>query len=152
VRRPLPAPPSAPRVSTSGIFAALEAVRGQQILNLATGAVHAAAWCDAGGAILHIAEDVGRHNALDKLIGMIGGTAPPDGFLLVTSRLSFEMVDKALVACAPLLVGISAATTMAVDHARAHGLTLVALARYDAMLVMADPHGVFDDDGSGGGI
>lgn len=148
--RPLPAPPPAPDVSTNAIFAALEAVRGGQALNSATGAVHAAAWCDAAGAIRHIAEDVGRHNALDKLIGMIGGAAPSDGFLLVTSRLSFEMIDKALVARAPLLVGISAATTMAVDHARAHGLTLIALARPDAMLVMADPHGVFDD-GSGGG-
>lgn len=141
--RPLPPPPPAPGVSASAIFAALEAVRGQQTLNLATGAVHAAAWCDAGGAIRHIAEDVGRHNALDKLIGMIGGAASPDGFLLVTSRLSFEMVDKALVARAPLLVGISAATTMAVDHARANGLTLIALARSDAMLVMTNPHGVF---------
>lgn len=154
--RPLPAPPPAPSVSTDAIFAALEAVRGRQTLNLATGAVHAAAWCDGSSAIRYIAEDVGRHNALDKLIGMIGGSAlqpapaQVGGFLLVTSRLSFEMVDKALVARAPLLVGISAATTMAVDHARANGLTLIALARPDAMLVMADPHGVFDD-GSGGG-
>lgn len=147
--RPLPAPPPAPSVSTGAIFAALEGIRGRQTLNLATGAVHAAAWCDGQGAIQHIAEDVGRHNALDKLIGMIGGSAPQPaparagGFLFVTSRLSFEMVDKALVARAPLLVGISAATTMAVDHARAHGLTLIALARPDAMLVMADPHGAF---------
>jgi FdhD protein len=141
--RPLPAPPPAPDVPASAIFAALDAVRGRQALNIATGAVHAAAWCDTAGAIRHIAEDVGRHNALDKLIGMIGGVAPPGGFLLVTSRLSFEMVDKALVARAPLLVGISAATTMAVDHARANGLTLIALARSDAMLVMTDPHAAF---------
>lgn len=141
--RPLPAPPPPPRVATGAIFAALEAVRDRQTLNLATGAVHAAAWCDGHGMIRQIAEDVGRHNALDKLIGIIGGAAPAEGFLLVTSRLSFEMVDKALVARVPLLVGISAATTMAVDHARAHGLTLIALARPDAMLVVADPHGVF---------
>lgn len=148
--RPLPAPPPAPDVPASAIFAALDAVRGRQALNIATGAVHAAAWCDAAGAIRHIAEDVGRHNALDKLIGMIGGTAAQvAGFLLVTSRLSFEMVDKALVAGAPMLVGISAATTMAVDHAGAHGLTLIALARPDAMLVMTDPHGIYG--GSGGG-
>jgi FdhD protein len=82
---------------------------------------------------------------------MMGGTAAQaGGFLLVTSRLSFEMVDKALVAGAPLLVGISAATTMAVDHARTHGLTLIALARPDAMLMMTDPHRIFG--GSGGGI
>ena len=60
---------------------------------------------------------------------------PPD-FLLVTSRLSFEMVDKALVARVPMLVGVSAPTTLAIDHARDHGLTLVALARGDAMLAM----------------
>jgi FdhD protein len=149
--RPVPAPPPAPTVSTAAIFAALGHLDAHQPLNRATGAVHAAAWCDASGSIRHIAEDVGRHNALDKLIGMIGGTAPADSFMLVTSRLSFEMVDKALVARAPMLVGISAATTMAVDHARAHGLTMIALARPDAMLAMADPHGVFDHDGSGGG-
>lgn len=143
--RPLPPPPPAPNVPAAAIFGALQAVREHQTLNRATGAVHAAAWCDASGVIRHIAEDVGRHNALDKLIGMLGGSAPPDGFILVTSRLSFEMVDKALVARAPLLVGISAATTMAVDHARAGGLTLIALARPDAMLVMADPHGVLAD-------
>ena len=73
--RPLPAPPPAPDVPASAIFTALDAVRGRQALNIATGAVHAAAWCDTSGAIRHIAEDVGRHNALDKLIGMIGGTA-----------------------------------------------------------------------------
>ena len=63
--------------------------------------------------------------------------------MLVTSRISFEMVDKALVARAPLLCGISAPTTLAIDHARAHGLTLVALARADTMLVASDPHDAF---------
>src|SRR3546814_11852248 len=105
-----------------------------------SGAVHAAAWYDPTGAILAVFEDVGRHNALDKLIGHIARSGTTlGGFLLVTSRISFEMADKALVAQAPLLVGISAPTTLAIDHAPANGLTLLALARPDAMLVGTDP-------------
>ena len=140
VARPLPAPPPAPTAGREAVFRALGDLRAHQHLNAATGAVHGAAWCDHEGAIMAIYEDVGRHNALDKLIG--SGLAG-DGFLLVTSRVSFEMVDKALVARAPMLVGISAPTTMAVDHARANGLTLLALARADAVLVMHDPHARF---------
>ena len=143
IARPLPLPPPPPRVARAALFAALEAIRAHQPINRATGATHAAAWVDRDGGIVRAFEDVGRHNALDKLIGWRARHGAGDGFLLVTSRLSFEMVDKALVARAPLLVGVSAATTMAVDHARAHGLTLVALAREDAMLVLNDPGGCF---------
>ena len=148
LRRPITGPPPRPVVAASALFAALADLRGHQPLNAATGAVHAAAACDAAGRIVAACEDVGRHNALDKLIGTLALSGAltgqsVDGFILVTSRLSFEMVDKALVARAPLLAGISAPTSLAVDHARAHGLTLVALARPDAMLVMNDPHGLF---------
>jgi len=141
VVRPVPARPPLPTVERAALFAALDAIRDRQPLNAATGAVHAAALCDAGGAIVAVSEDVGRHNALDKLIGAIArdGRDIAPGFLLVTSRISFEMVDKALIGRAPLLVGISAPTTLAIDHARAHGLTLVALARADAMLIANDP-------------
>ena len=150
LRRPaLPAP--RPRVTPEALFAALAALRAHQPLNAATGAVHAAAACDRAGHILAAFEDVGRHNALDKLVGdlAIRGRAV-DGFLLVTSRISFEMVDKALVAGAPLLVGVSAPTTLAIDHAVAHGLTLVALARSDAMLVVNDPWKRFASGSEGG--
>ena len=149
LRRPVPSRPSPPRAAAPALFAALAALREHQPLNTATGAVHAAAACDARGSMLAVYEDVGRHNALDKLIGELARAGTKPDFLLVTSRLSFEMVDKALVAGVAMLVGISAPTTLAVEHARDHGLTLVALARPDAMLVMADPHGHFGPATSG---
>ena len=143
LRRPAPAAPR-PSAGRAAVFAALAALRDHQPLNAATGAVHAAAACSTDGAIVAAYEDVGRHNALDKLIGAraIMGEAIT-GFILVSSRISFEMVDKALVAGAPMLVGISAPTTLAIDHAEAHGLTLLAMARSDAVLVVNDPHGLF---------
>jgi FdhD protein len=144
LRRPVAAPPPAPQVAAPALFAALARLREHQPLNAATGAVHAAAACAADGAIVAACEDVGRHNALDKLVGTLALSGRMvDGFVLVTSRVSFEMVDKALVVGAPLLVGVSAATTLALEHARAHGLTLLALARPDAILVLHDPHRAF---------
>ena len=129
----------------AAIFAALAGLRAHQPLNAATGAIHAAAACDREGRIVAAYEDVGRHNALDKLVGgMAIAASAIDGFILVTSRISFEMVDKALIARAPMLVGISAPTSLAIDHARTHGLTLLALARSDAILVANDPWGVFE--------
>jgi FdhD protein len=150
VRRPVADRPPRPEVTPVALFAALAALRNHQPLNATTGAVHAAAACDASGAITYAFEDVGRHNALDKLVGALAIAGASPAFLLVTSRISFEMADKALVARAPLLAGISAPTSLAIDHAQAHGLTLVALARSDAMLVMNDPWEVFAS-GSGGG-
>jgi len=138
--RPVARRPDRPVATPAALFAALDRVRDHQHLNRETGAVHAAAACDGNGAILALCEDVGRHNALDKLIGR---QTPGAAFTLVTSRISFEMVDKALVAGTPLLVGISAPTSLGIDHARTHGLTLVALARGDAMLVLNDPWGCF---------
>ena len=143
LRRPVASTPPAPRATPAAVFAALASLRDHQPLNAETGAVHAAAACDADGRVLASREDVGRHNALDKLVGALAGSGARADFILVTSRLSFEMVDKALVAGVAMLVGVSAPTTLAVEHAREHGLTLVALARRDAVLVMGDPHGRF---------
>lgn len=154
LHRPVLRRPAAPATGAAALFRAIDGLRARQPLNGLTGAVHAAAACDADGGIALVCEDVGRHNALDKLAGMIALTGPaPPAFVLVTSRISFEMVDKALVIGTPLLVGVSAPTSMAIDHARTHGLTLVALARSDAMLVLNDPWNAFgpDGDGSGGG-
>ncbi len=148
LRRPAPTAPC-PSTSPAALFGALATVRDHQPLNAATGATHAAVACDVDGRIVASYEDVGRHNALDKLVGGLAGAAI-EGFILVTSRISFEMVDKALVAGAPLLVGVSAPTTLAIDHAVAHGLTLIALARGDAMLMVNDPWKLFTAGSEGG--
>lgn len=144
IARPMTARPPPPNATPATLFATLSTLRDHQPLNARTGAVHAAIACDAQGSVLASAEDVGRHNALDKLIGTLARDASTRAdFILVTSRISYEMVDKALVAGVGLLVGISAPTSLAIDHARTHGLTLIALARSDAMLVAHDPHGRF---------
>ena len=118
LRRPVPARPPAPLADRAALFRALAALRDCQPLNAATGAVHAAAACDAEGRTVAACEDVGRHNALDKLIGTLALAEMTADFILVSSRLSFEMVDKVLVAGVAMLIGISAPTTLAIDHAR----------------------------------
>ena len=143
--RPLPAVPAPAPIRAEAIFGALAAIRAAQPLNEATGAVHAAALCDADGAILAAREDVGRHNAFDKLIGhaLRARRDMGAGFALLTARCSYELVEKAALAGIPLLATISAPTSLAIARAQACGLTLIALARADALLVMNDPHGLF---------
>jgi FdhD protein len=118
---------------------ALLALSAHQTLNDATRAVHAAAWAGQSGEILCVREDVGRHNALDKLIGALltRQTDPAEGFLLVTSRCSYEMVEKAAAFGAGALVAISAPTSLGIERARHHGMTLVGVARADAMTVFS---------------
>lgn len=129
-----------PRVSASvpplaiGVDAlslALEQMRRQQALQSATGATHAAAWCDVSGQVQLLREDVGRHNALDKLVGalvrerLVAGR----GFFAVTSRASYEMVQKTVRAGVGVLAAVSAPTALAVRHAQAAGLCLIGFAR-----------------------
>jgi FdhD protein len=138
VARPLPRLPASPPIATDALFHALHDLKRYQPLNAATGAVHAAAFCDPDGTIRLAREDVGRHNALDKLIGALAraGIVPAKGFVLTTSRCSYEIVEKAVLAGAATLVTISAPTSLAVDRAEAAGLRLIVLARPDAALVM----------------
>lgn len=129
---------SAP-IMASAVQAALDALEQQQPLGQLTRAVHAAAWCDARGGIVTVREDVGRHNALDKLIGarLRASAAASEGFMLVTSRASFEMVEKTAIFGAGTLVSISAPTSLAIERATALGLSLVSIARRDGCTVFA---------------
>ncbi|MDB5799865.1 MAG: Sulfur carrier protein FdhD [Rhodocyclales bacterium] len=103
----------------------------QQTLNRATGAVHAAALASGVGCVVR--EDIGRHNALDKLIGATRGEGMREGFLLITSRASYEMVHKAASANIALLAAISAPTSLAIELAQRAGLTLIGFARGDKL-------------------
>jgi FdhD protein len=141
VLRPLhPVKPGEP-VAVTALARALEQLPRWQVLNSAAGAVHAAAWADRAGAVHVVREDVGRHNALDKLIGALvrAGTDPASGFVVVTSRASFEMVQKATVFGAPLLAAISGATGLAVRVAEQAGLTLAGFVRGDRLTVYTHP-------------
>lgn len=134
--RPLPPVTAVSRAGDAAVFAALGAIGEWQALNRLTGAVHAAALCDADGGIRLVREDVGRHNAFDKLIGAMlrDGLGWDGGFALLTSRCSYELVEKAVLSACPLLVTISAATGLALDRAAEAGLALKTLARRDALL------------------
>ncbi|WP_246529087.1 formate dehydrogenase accessory sulfurtransferase FdhD [Microvirga zambiensis] len=128
---------SAPGIALSAIRSALAALDREQALNELTHAVHAAAWADLNGTIRFVREDVGRHNALDKLIGAAcrAGTKPDSGFVIVTSRCSFELVEKVAAFGARTLVAISAPTALALERARLLDITLVGIARRDSVTV-----------------
>ncbi len=126
-----PAVSSRVSVSHSAIQRALSNLDANQPLQALTGATHGAAWCDLDGKILVLREDVGRHNALDKLIGHLAREKVDfsSGFVLVTSRASYEMVLKSAVVGMEVLVAVSAPTALAVEFAQKTALTLVGFAR-----------------------
>lgn len=129
------------QVSHDGLQRAIEGLSVHQPLQAATGAVHCAALCSAAGEILAAREDVGRHNALDKLIGHLAVSAvdAAEGFILVSSRASYEMVYKSAVAGAQLMAAVSAPTTLAVAFARHCGMTLVGFSRRGRHNVYTSP-------------
>jgi FdhD protein len=139
--RPLPRVTQATVADDKALFRSLANLRAHQPLGRETGAVHAAALAAADGEILLVREDVGRHNAFDKLIGAMlrAGSAWGGGFALLTSRCSYELVEKAVLADCPLLVTISAPTGLALARASEAGLRLAVLARPDAIL-RKEPH------------
>ena len=138
LRQPAPVA-GGPRIDAAILQRALAALADGQPLNALTGATHAAAWARADGTIALLREDVGRHNALDKLIGALAlaDIDPQAGFLVVTSRASSEMVQKAATARITLLAAISAPTALAIQIADSSGLTLVGFARPGSHVVYA---------------
>ncbi len=117
--------------SPVAIKKAAAALRDKQPMNSVNRSVHGAAWVSPDGEVLIVREDVGRHNALDKLIGALyrADIAPQSGFVLMTSRCSFELVQKAATAGIGGLVTVSAPTTLALDLAKSANLFLASLER-----------------------
>lgn len=128
-------------VTATELHAALKDLQAQQPLNARTGSVHAAAWCLPGKGVQVVREDVGRHNALDKVVGALlrSGTDARVGYLLVSSRASYEMVQKAATAGVSLIAAISAPTALALRLAEECGMTLVGFARDDSHVVYTHP-------------
>ncbi len=135
--RALPRVPTGQTTSPRAIRAALGALLPAQRLGMVTRATHAAAWWTEGQGLVAIREDVGRHNALDKLVGAIARASRPadHGLLLLTSRVSVEMVQKTVALGAQIIVAISAPTALAIETATAAGVTLIAVARDDSFEV-----------------
>jgi FdhD protein len=136
--KPLPRVPAHAALAPAAIFAALAELQQRQPLQQATGAAHPAARADASGPIGCVREDVGRPNALDKLVGAMaaGGASLAPGFVLSTARCSYEIVEKTVRAGGATLVTVSLPTSMAVERARAAGLSHWALARDDSVLLV----------------
>ncbi len=137
--RPLPVLGQGTRIAHAAIPRALAALEAEQALGRLTRATHAAAFFTADGKLVAVREDVGRHNALDKLAGAMArqGIDAATGFVVATSRASFEMVEKTARMGCPILVAVSAPTELAVTKAQEANVTLVALARPDGHMVFA---------------
>jgi FdhD protein len=138
IARPLPSVARHQPIDGTAIFRALGDLRAHQPLGRATGAAHAAGHALGDGRLVCVREDVGRHNALDKLVGaqVREGTSLAQGFILSTARCSYEIVEKAVRGGATTLVTVSLPTSMAVERAQVAGLSLWALARDDSVLAV----------------
>ncbi len=148
VLRPPPQLPAAAAIGAAALQRALRGLRQRQPLNALTGATHAAAWADRQGRVRLVREDVGRHNALDKVIGAMSqaGIDPADGLAVVTSRASYEMAMKAAQAGIAVLAAMSAPTALAIAVAESARLTLIGFARDDGHAVYTHPQRLVEDD------
>ena len=134
-------------LARSAVVRALAGLKGEQPLNRLTGATHAAAWCGVDGQLLIVREDVGRHNALDKVIGAMAllKERDPGGFMLISSRVSVEMAQKTAMAGVAALVAVSAPTAAAIRLAQGCGMTVIAFARGEDFVCYAHPQGLLLD-------
>ena len=137
--RPVPVSRATGVVSRAAIERAMVSLPALQRINKLNGATHAAGWARADGTLVVVREDVGRHNALDKLGGALAkdSTAPPGGFVVVTSRCSYEMVQKAAALGARAIAAVSAPTSLAIETAEQAGIALVAFVREGRLTVYA---------------
>lgn len=139
----VPRPPRVEGLSpaASALTRAYEALRDAQVMNRTNHSTHAAGFCRPDGTIERVREDIGRHNALDKLIGSLAreGKDARDGFVLVSSRISVELVQKAAVAGAPFLAAVSAPSKLAIDVAGQCGMGLASLAGEGIMVFEPTP-------------
>lgn len=136
------------RFSAAAVERALSGIRARQALSGFTGATHAAAWCNAAGDIVTLREDVGRHNALDKLIGALQRASAPaeSGFFAVTSRASYEMVHKTAVAGVALLAAVSGVTGLAIEVAQHANVALLGFVRGQDVSVYCHAQRLLMDD------
>lgn len=141
LRLRVPIGPSALQMTASDILNAVTSLETRQPLGEQTRAVHAAGFWSPGEGLVAVREDVGRHNALDKLAGALArtGVTGETGAIVLTSRVSLEMVQKAAVIGAPVLIAISAPTALALRTAEAAGLTVIAVARHNGFEVFTHP-------------
>ncbi|MBR9841097.1 MAG: formate dehydrogenase accessory sulfurtransferase FdhD [Rhodobacteraceae bacterium] len=147
--RPLPPlPAGGPSLGRAEVAQATDLLRAHQPLHDQTRAVHAAGFLRPGEGIVMAREDVGRHNALDKLIGAMvrQGLDPAEGAFVLTSRVSVDMVQKTVLARCPILIAVSAPTALALETAQAAGLTLAAFARGGGFDLYAAPERIVDGE------
>jgi formate dehydrogenase accessory protein FdhD len=137
--RSIPAVSDPQPVARSAIERAMAGLPEHQKINRTNGATHAAGWASTDGTLVAVREDVGRHNALDKLAGALArsGGAEPGGFVIVTSRCSYEMVLKAAMIGASAIAAVSAPTSLAIETAEQTGLALAAYVRDERLTVYA---------------
>lgn len=141
----LPEIDAGPTASLAAVKKAVASLREHQPLNAQTRSLHGAAFADPSGTIVLAREDIGRHNAFDKLIGAAAreDMLLEEGFALLSSRCSVELVQKAVIAGIPLMVTVSAPTTLAVELAEDAGLTLFCMAEDSSVAIITDPHSIY---------